>query len=403
MARRCGGLRSSSRDRGRGRHRIPGGGPGARHAPPSTSRSTPPRCSARWSGSTPNGRPPREPPLARPVAPVSSWSTTTRPGRQPPRAPGGRGLRRAIAGDLRGGARPRRGRLRRRARRPARCPTATAPRWRRELKEASPDGEVVLLTGYATLGVGGGRGEGRRVRLPREAAAPPRSSLLTLEQAMRQVRLHAEKRELARRAADGREAGGGRHHDRRPLPRDPQPAQRRGAPAGGARAARAASSPPASRLRSSSRCTWCATRSGGSTTSSRTSSSSPGPASSSPKPVDVGPVLDRVLDAARAGRPTSGTSASCGTSRCPAVAGDEERLRQVVVNLALNALDAVRERGSVRVSCRPSTIDPEFVEILDRRQWPRRSPGDRASASSSPSSPRRRRDRAWACPSSTPS
>src|SRR6185436_15892087 len=35
----------------------------------------------------------------------------------------------------------------------------------------------------------------------------------------------------------GREAGGGGHHDRRPLARDPQPAQRRGAPAVGAGAA----------------------------------------------------------------------------------------------------------------------------------------------------------------------
>ena len=45
------------------------------------------------------------------------------------------------------------------------------------------------------------------------------------------------------------------------------------------------------------------------------------------------------------------------------MAGDVERLQQVVVNLGLNALDAVREGGWVRVSCRPSD-DPEIVEIL---------------------------------------
>jgi signal transduction histidine kinase len=47
----------------------------------------------------------------------------------------------------------------------------------------------------------------------------------------------------------------------------------------------------------------------------------------------------------------------------PPVAGDEERLQQVVMNLGLNAIDAVPAGGWVRVSCRASE-DPELVEIL---------------------------------------
>ena len=51
----------------------------------------------------------------------------------------------------------------------------------------------------------------------------------------------------------------------------------------------------------------------------------------------------------------------------PAVAGDEERLRQVLVNLGLNALEAVRDGGRVRVSCRleaPAGPPEPGVEVL---------------------------------------
>jgi two-component system sensor histidine kinase HydH len=52
----------------------------------------------------------------------------------------------------------------------------------------------------------------------------------------------------------------------------------------------------------------------------------------------------------------------------PPVAGDDERLRQVLVNLGLNALEAVKAGGVVRVSCvllDGAGEDPEpRVEIL---------------------------------------
>jgi len=45
------------------------------------------------------------------------------------------------------------------------------------------------------------------------------------------------------------------------------------------------------------------------------------------------------------------------------VAGDEERLRQVFMNLALNALDALPRGGTLRVSCQPSGEEGREVAI----------------------------------------
>ena len=155
--------------------------------------------------------------------------------------------------------------------------TALAP----QLKALAPDGEVVLLTGFATLesAVAAVRA-GACAYLVKPCAT--QELLVTVEQAMRQVRLHGEKRELARRAqmaeklaAVGTMTAGLSHEIRNPLNAAALQLtvlERRIQQAAPAR----------SRARCSSRCTWCATRSGGSTTSSRTSSSSPGRASSCP-------------------------------------------------------------------------------------------------------------------------
>ncbi|ATB32690.1 ATP-binding protein [Melittangium boletus] len=80
-----------------------------------------------------------------------------------------------------------------------RLPDGEGTELARELKEKVPESEVVLLTGFATVetAVAAVRA-GACAYLMKPCA--PSELLLTLEQAMRQVRLHAEKRELARRA-----------------------------------------------------------------------------------------------------------------------------------------------------------------------------------------------------------
>ena len=91
------------------------------------------------------------------------------------------------------------------------------------LKELSPEGEVVLLTGYATLetAIAAVR-SGAFAYLIKPCATA--ELLLTIEQALRQVGLHAEKRELSRRAlvaeklaAVGTMTAGLSHEIRNPL------------------------------------------------------------------------------------------------------------------------------------------------------------------------------------------
>ncbi len=82
--------------------------------------------------------------------------------------------------------------------------------------------------------------------------------------------------------------------------------------------------------------------------------------------VDVGSVVNRVLDLLGGEAERRGVRLERDVEGVPAVAGDEERLRQVLVNLGLNALEAVRDGGLVRVSCRlevaPDRPEP-MVEV----------------------------------------
>ncbi|HUL60218.1 MAG TPA: ATP-binding protein [Anaeromyxobacteraceae bacterium] len=229
--------------------------------------------------------------------------------------------------------------------------TALAP----QLKELSPDGEVVLLTGFATLesAVAAVRA-GACAYLVKPCATT--ELLVAVEQAMRQVRLHAEKRELARRAqmseklaAVGTMTAGLSHEIRNPLnaaalqlsvlerrlgklPRDVQ----------------GALVEPLTLVKDEIR---------------RLDHiledflQFARPREFVPKPVELGPVLSKVLDLLGGEAERRALRMERDLEPVPPVAGDEERLRQVLVNLLLNAFEAAPEGGWVRVSCRAEPRD----------------------------------------------
>ena len=239
--------------------------------------------------------------------------------------------------------------------------TALAP----QLKEISPDGEVVLLTGFATLesAVAAVRA-GACAYLVKPCAT--QELLVTVEQAMRQVRLHVEKRELSRRAqmveklaAVGTMTAGLSHEIRNPLnaaalqlsvlerriqklQRDVQPPLLE----------------PLTLVRDEIR---------------RLDHiledflQFARPREFAAHPVDVAPLVNRVLDLLGAQAERRDVRLERDLEPVPPVAGDEERLRQVLVNFGLNALEAVRDGGIVRVSCReapPASGRPEGPRLV---------------------------------------
>jgi signal transduction histidine kinase len=75
--------------------------------------------------------------------------------------------------------------------------------------------------------------------------------------------------------------------------------------------------------------------------------------------VGLVPVITKVLDLIGGEAERRGIRVERDLSDVPEVAGDEERLRQVLVNLTLNAIEAAPPGGVVRVRCRPEDPDPE--------------------------------------------
>ncbi len=229
-----------------------------------------------------------------------------------------------------------------------------------QIKEENPDGEVVLLTGFATLesAVAAVRA-GACAYLVKPCAT--QELLVTVEQAMRQVRLHGEKRELSRRAqmaeklaAVGTLTAGLSHEIRNPLnaaalqltvlerrvqrlPLDERPSLL----------------DPLHLVRDEIR---------------RLDHiledflQFARPRLFQPQLVEVVPVLTKVLDFLHGEAERRGIRVERRFEGSPAIAGDEERLRQVVMNLALNALEATPDGGRLLASC-GATERPRLVEI----------------------------------------
>ena len=232
--------------------------------------------------------------------------------------------------------------------------TALAP----QLKDVSPDGEVVLLTGFATLesAVAAVRA-GACAYLVKPCVT--QELLVTVEQAMRQVRLHGEKRDLSRRAqmaeklaAVGTMTAGLSHEIRNPL--NAAALQLSVLERRIQRLARDAQPPllePLTLVRDEIR---------------RLDHiledflQFARPREFVARPVDVVTVVTKVLDLLGGAAERHGVRLERDLDSVPPVAGDEERLRQVIVNLGLNALDAVRSGGLVRVSCR---VEPPPLDL----------------------------------------
>jgi two-component system sensor histidine kinase HydH len=237
--------------------------------------------------------------------------------------------------------------------------TALAPR----LKELSPTGEVVLLTGFATLesAVAAVRA-GACAYLVKPCAT--QELLVTVEQAMRQVRLHGEKLALSHKAqlaeklaAVGTMTAGLSHEIRNPL--NAALLQLTVLERRVQRLARDLQEPllePLLLVKDEIR---------------RLDHiledflQFARPRVFVPRPVELGQVVSRVLDLLgaeverRAIRLDRELAAEPGSTL---VAGEEERLRQVLVNLTLNALEATPEGGRVRVRCLVEAPDPALGE-----------------------------------------
>ncbi len=235
------------------------------------------------------------------------------------------------------------------------------------LRDLSPEGQIVLLTGFATLE--------SAVRAVRAGACAylvkpcaVQDLLLTVEQAMRQVHLHAEKRELAHRArtaeklaAVGTMTAGLSHEIRNPLNAAAlqlNVLERRMARLGPAE--QAALREPLLLVKDEIR---------------RLDHiledflQFARPREFQARPIELVALLDRVLDFLGGEFERRSVRLERRLEPHAPVRGEEERLRQVLVNLCLNALEAVNEGGRVWVSCsilphHTHDDDTRWVEVL---------------------------------------
>ncbi len=231
------------------------------------------------------------------------------------------------------------------------------------LKDLVPDGEVVLLTGFATMetAIAAVR-SGAFAYLVKPCSTP--DLLLTIEQAMRQVRLHVEKRELSRRAqvaeklaAVGTMTAGLSHEIRNPLNAAGlqlvvlERSIRRLAPD-----CQPVLLAPLQLVRDEIK------RLGHLLDDFLQFAR---PRELVPRPVDLAAMIDSVfgLFAGEAERREVALEKEVDAG-LPPIAGDEERMRQVLTNLTLNALEATQPGGRVRAIAR-AVRDEVILAIED--------------------------------------
>lgn len=241
-----------------------------------------------------------------------------------------------------------------------------------ELKAIKPGLEVVLLTGFASVeSAAAAVRSGACAYLVKPCATP--ELLLTVGQATRQAHMHIEKRALARRAqvaeklaAVGTLTAGLSHEIRNPLnaaglqlsvlerrlrrlPEESQPLLLE----------------PLTLVRDEIR---------------RLDHlledflEFARPRELLPEPVDPAHLLSRVRDLLSGEADFKKVELELVLGEVPMVSGDENRLRQVLMNLALNALDAAGEGGKVRLELRRYG---KLVEILVDDSGPGIAPENR--------------------------
>jgi signal transduction histidine kinase len=192
--------------------------------------------------------------------------------------------------------------------------------------------------------------------------------LVTVEQAMRQVRLHGEKRELARRAqmserlaAVGTMTAGLSHEIRNPLNAAAlqlSVLERRlqKLPAGAQRPLLEPLTLVKDEIRRLDHILEDFLQFAR-------------PREFVARPIEPGPVVARVLDLLGGEAERRGITVQRDLEPAvplPAVVGDQERLRQVLVNLTLNALEATPDGGTIRVACAAEPPEPERPDDLGR-------------------------------------
>jgi len=219
----------------------------------------------------------------------------------------------------------------------------------RRLKETHPDGEVVLLTGFATLESAIAAVQaGASAYLVKPCATA--ELLLAVEQALRHVRHQQEKAELARRAqmseklaAVGTLTAGLSHEIRNPLNAaglQLAVLERRIRKLPGS--AQASLLEPLSLVRDEI---------GRLDHILEDFLQFARPRDFHPRAVAVEPMLNKVLDLMQSDAERRRVRVERAyDGALPPVDGEEERLRQVVMNLALNAMDAASSDGWLRVS-----------------------------------------------------